>query len=97
MSIAIGSYYSFSREVVAEINKLANRVRNIDPTVAVDLFGRRYGTNRWSVAAIDHMAKAVATADGKSPSLIFGSHWHSGRDIFVALIALEARVTALGH
>jgi hypothetical protein len=57
MSIAIGTYYSFSREVINEINKLANRVRNIDPTVAIDCFGRRYGTNRWSVAAIDKMAK----------------------------------------
>jgi hypothetical protein len=107
MALAIGSHYGISRETVKTINALAIRVRNnLDSTVPYDLFGGLYTINRWNAANFDKMFKAVNTADSLKPDRLFAvagfgysaGHFHNlNRVVMAALVALEARVTALGH
>jgi hypothetical protein len=89
-------HYGLDAENIKAINALAVRVRTIDSTVSATPFGKLRGTNKWSAAAVDKMVAAVATADGLKPNFIYGRQWHTGRDVCSELIALEARVTALG-
>jgi hypothetical protein len=105
MALNIGSYYGVSRETVNTVNGLARRVRlNIDATIAKDVFGGLYTINRWNAAAIDKVAAAVASRDGKSSKIfavvggISAGHFHAlNREKVASLVALEKRVTALGY
>jgi len=100
LNIGTGTYRGLNRFVCNEIQKLADRVANLDPNFKRNkpaIFARNFGTGRDVVRTIDLMAQSVATADGKSPNYIFKTHWHWNRQIIVALKNLEARVTALGY
>jgi hypothetical protein len=97
MTITVGSYYGISRDTCAQINTLAKRVHAQSSPVPADLFGNCYCMNRFKAALLDKMAAAIATADGKSPNYLMGTHYHfGGRGFFARVIAMEARATALG-
>jgi hypothetical protein len=94
-TVVPNTYYGLSRETWAAWQALIVRARSISPTLPS--LPKQFSMNRWSVLAIDALFAAVAAADGKKPNVMFDSHtWYLGRDRVNTLVALEARLTALG-
>jgi hypothetical protein len=92
----ITTYYGLSREVWQTLTTLITRMRASNP--ALPSLPKQFSRNRWSTVAIDQMVTAVSNLDGKSPSKIFDNrNWRFDRDIVAQLVALEARITALGY
>jgi hypothetical protein len=90
------TYYALSRETWAAWQALINRMKVASPTLPS--LPKSFSMNRWSVLAIDALFAAVAAADGKKPSVLFDDkNWYLGRYRVNTLVALEARITALGY
>src|SRR5262249_37632047 len=97
LNISTG-YFSIDRRNADALNKLAARAHTLDPTVPTTPFPRQLTINRVTATAVDKIAQAIANADGKSPSFIFGRHYQRpNRVLTQLLVQFEARLTALGH
>jgi hypothetical protein len=91
------TYYSIDRRNAAQINALAARAHNLSAAVPLTPFPRQFTINRRTATAVDQIAQAIANADGKSPSFVFGRHYQRpNRVVTQLLIQFEARLTALG-
>jgi hypothetical protein len=92
----ITTYYGLSREVWATLAALITRMKVAVPSLPS--LPKQFSRNRWSTTTIDAMVQAVAALDGKAPSKLFDNrNWRFDRDIVAQLVALEARITALGY
>jgi hypothetical protein len=95
-TLVVTTYYGLSREVWATLAALITRMKVANPTLPS--LPKSFSRNRWSTTTIDAMVQAVAALDGKAPSKIFDNrNWRFDRDIVAQLVALEARITALGY
>jgi hypothetical protein len=58
---------------------------------------KQFSRNRWSTVAVDALFGAVNALDGKPPVKLFDNrNWRYDRDVVSQIVALEARITALG-
>jgi hypothetical protein len=94
-TVIVTSYYGLSREVWASLQALIARLQVASPTLPN--LPKSFSRNRWSTKAVDALFAAVGALDGKQSQLFDNRNWRYDRDVVQQIVALEARITALGY
>jgi hypothetical protein len=92
----VTTYYGLSREVWATLAALITRMKVASPTLPS--LPKAFSRNRWSTVTVDALFTAVNALDGKAPVKLFDNrNWRYDRDVVAQVVALEARISALGY
>jgi hypothetical protein len=87
------SYFGRSREVWQALSALIARVNS----PLVPPLSKQFGFSRGFAKSLDALISVVSSQDHQQPSQLYGNrNWRYSRDTVATLVALEARITALG-
>jgi hypothetical protein len=94
-STIITTRYSLDRETWATLQKLISRMQVQSPTLPN--LPRQFSKNKWTLKAIDSLFQVVGSLDGKQNKLWDNRNQRYDRDIVSQIVAIEARIFALGY
>jgi hypothetical protein len=90
-------YYGLSRETWQALSALITRAQGFSPTLPV--LPKQFGKSRAFGQALDALIAAVSAQDHQQPNSFFNGvrNRRYARDTVATVVALEARITALGY